>query len=152
MVLVWTISLSMLKYNVSAQCPLSDLPTNVNADTDLTSIEGGAKVNVSCKYDHRAFHPLDTSIGITGNDTHNMWTIECNNSTNNFTWTNHPTLPKCKCIVTSGLEQHANNIQTSNFTSEPVQGTDPVDVGDKITLKCKEDEAEAGDSMSNTCE
>ena len=49
------------------------------------------------------------------------------------------------------MEQHSSNIQTSNFTAEPVEGTDPVEVGDQISLKCKEDDAEAGDSMSNKC-
>ena len=49
------------------------------------------------------------------------------------------------------MEQHSSNIQTSNFTAEPVEGTDPVEVGDQMSLKCKEDDAEAGDSMSNKC-
>ena len=35
-VLAWTISLSMLKYNVLAQCPVSDLPSNVNAATAVS--------------------------------------------------------------------------------------------------------------------
>ena len=137
--------------NIEAQCPVADLPSDMEADSSETNIAGGDKVNVTCKYDNRAFHPVDTSNGITGNATHNYWTIECNNSTNNFTWTNHPTLPKCKCIVTSALEQSSSDIQTKNFTADPVEGKDPVDVGEKITLKCRENDAEAGDSMSNQC-
>ena len=65
--------------------------------------------------------------------------------------TTSSTLSICKCIVISALEQHSNEIQTKNFTSEPVEGSDPVAVGEKITLKCKEDDAEVGDSMSNQC-
>ena len=150
-VLAWTISLSMLKHNVLAQCPVSDLPTYVNAETDLTSIEGGSKVNVSCKYDHRAFHPITGSFDIVGNSTHNMWTVECDNSTNNFTWQGHPELADCKCIVSSALEQYSNDITSKNFTSSPLEGTDPISVGDAITFQCQEDGAEAGNTLSNQC-
>ena len=150
-ILVLIFLMLTLFHDIKAQCPVADLPSDMEADSSATDIAGGDKVNVTCKYDNRAFHPVDTNIGITGNDTHNYWTIECNNSTNNFTWASHPTLPICKCIVISALEQHSNEIQTKNFTSEPVEGRDPVAVGEKITLKCKEDDAEVGDSMSNQC-
>ena len=148
-ILVLTFLMLTLFHDIKAQCPVADLPSDMEADSSATEIAGGDKGNVTCKYDNRAFHPVDSNIGITGNDTHNYWTIECNNSTNNFTWTSHPTLPICKCIVTSALEQHSNEIQTKNFTTEPVEGKDPVAVGEKINLKCKEDDAEAGNSMSN---
>ena len=148
-ILVLTFLMLTLFYDIKAQCPVADLPSDMEADSSATDIAGGDKVNVTCKYDNRAFHPVDSNIGITGNDTHNYWTIECNNTTNNFTWTSHPTLPICKCIVTSALEQHSIEIQTKNFTTEPIEGKDPVAVGEKINLKCKEDDAEAGNSMSN---
>ena len=150
-ILVITLLVFGLFHDIKAQCPVADLPSDMEADSSATEIPGGDKVNVTCKHDNRAFHPVDANMGISGNETHNYWTIECNNSTNNFTWTDHPTLPICKCIVTSALDQHSSNIETKNFTADPVEGKDPVAVGDKITLKCKEDDAEAGDSMSNQC-
>ena len=150
-ILVITLLVFGLFCDIKAQCPVADLPSDMEADSSATEIPGGDKVNVTCKHDNRAFHPVDANMGISGNETHNYWTIECNNSTNNFTWTDHPTLPICKCIVTSALDQHSSNIETKNFTADPVEGKDPVAVGDKITLKCKEDDAEAGDSMSNQC-
>ena len=123
----------------------------MNADTDSANIQGGDTVNVTCKHDHRAFHPVDGSIGIIGNSTTNVWNVECDNSTNNFTWPNHPQLPICKCIVESTIEQYSDIFQSRNFTTSPLQGTDPIIVGDKITIRCSEDEAEAGNTMSNQC-
>ena len=139
-----------LVFNVLAQCPVENLPSDMEPlPTETTNVEGGNKVNVTCKYSHRAYHPIDQTLGITGNSTDNMWTIECDNSTNNFTWPNHPKLPTCKCIVTSALEQFSNNFQLKNFSSDPVEGTDPISVGEKITFKCKDDEAEVDDTMSD---
>ena len=123
----------------------------MNAETESANIVGGNKVNLTCKHEHRAFHPVDGSKGITGNTTHNMWFMECDNSTNNFTWPNHPNIPACKCIVSSALLQYSGSFQANNFTSEALEGTDPINVGDKITFKCNENEAEAGSTMSNQC-
>jgi hypothetical protein len=139
-----------LAFNVLAQCPVANLPADMKTN-ETADIEGGNKVIVTCKYSHRAYHPLDQTLGVTGNSTHNMWTIECDDSTNNFTWPNYPKLPTCKCIVTSALEEFSENFELKNFTSAPVEGTDPISVGDKITFKCKDDEAEVDDTMSDQC-
>ena len=120
---------------------------------------GGVHVNVSCEHAHRAFHPLDASIGVTGNTSNNMWAIECDNCTNSFFLPRPSQLPTCKCIVSSALEQYSSIyngtftklLQMKNFTPEPLEGTEPINIGDKITFKCNEPEAEVGNSTSNEC-
>ena len=143
----------MLVQLAFSQCPVSNLNLTTTMETDSTAeaIDVGKKLNVTCKHEHRAFHPADKSLGITGNSSSNVWSIECDMCTNNFSLPKPSRYPKCKCIVSSALQQFSSSLESKNYTTEPLEGTDPINVGDKITFKCKEDEAEAGNTMSNNC-
>ena len=135
-----------------AQCPVANLnipSTMVTLSTG--SIAGGDKVNVTCKFEdkNRAFFPVDPSIGIVGNNSDNLWSIPCDNSTKNFSMPIPSKVPKCKCIVASAIGQYSSVIEAKNFTSHPLEGLNPLNVGEMVTFQCKDGEAEVDDTKSN---